>query len=48
MPVDLIEGGIADYPDDFNWKYFQTAPRDQRIASIRGVGYSYTALDETT
>jgi hypothetical protein len=36
VPTDLIEDGIADYPDDFNWKYFQAAPRDQRIADLRG------------
>ncbi len=36
VPLELIEGGIADYPPDFAWKYFQAAPSDQRIAEIRG------------
>jgi hypothetical protein len=32
----LIEGGIADYPLDFPWVYFQASPRDQRVAALRG------------
>jgi len=36
VPLKLIEGGIADYPDDFEWKYFQSAPRGQRMAVLKG------------
>jgi len=31
-----IEKGIADYPGDFLWEYFQAAPADQRLSSLRG------------
>ena len=31
-----IEKGIADYPEDFDWNYFQAAPADQCIESIVG------------
>jgi hypothetical protein len=34
-PQDL-ESGLLELPDDFNWDYFQPAPRDQRIKRIRG------------
>jgi hypothetical protein len=34
--LDMIESGIADYPDDFKWKYFQCAPRDQRVNKLVG------------
>jgi hypothetical protein len=32
----LIEGGIADYPLDFPWAYFQVSPADQRLAALHG------------
>jgi hypothetical protein len=31
-----VEGGIAELPDDFDWSYFQAAPRDQRLDRLRG------------
>jgi hypothetical protein len=36
VPLDRIEGGIADYPDDFNWDYFHVAAKDQRIKRLKG------------
>ena len=36
VPLELIEGGIAEYPDDFEWKYFQASPRDQRVPQVKG------------
>ncbi|MCC6521647.1 MAG: DUF2169 domain-containing protein [Polyangiaceae bacterium] len=33
---DLMERGIATYPDDFAWDYFQSAPNDQRVPRLRG------------
>jgi hypothetical protein len=36
VPVELIEQGIADYPQDFDWDYFQAAPLDQQLPQIRG------------
>ena len=32
----VIESGIADYPPDFDWGYFQAAPEDQRLPALRG------------
>jgi len=32
----VIENGIADYPPDFDWGYFQAAPEDQRLSALRG------------
>ena len=34
--LEDLESGIADLPADFDWDYFQAAPRDQRIAKLRG------------
>jgi len=31
-----ILNGIADYPDDFDWSYFQCAPVDQRLPALAG------------
>jgi hypothetical protein len=36
VALELIENGIADYPDDFNWDYFHVAPKDQRIRRLKG------------
>jgi hypothetical protein len=36
IQLALIENGIADYPKDFAWTYFQTAPPDQRLPSLHG------------
>jgi hypothetical protein len=32
----VIERGIADYPADFSWNYFQAAPIDQRLNVLHG------------
>jgi hypothetical protein len=32
----VIENGIADYPPDFDWGYFQASPEDQRLPALRG------------
>jgi hypothetical protein len=34
--IEEVENGIADYPDEFDWSYFQAAPRDQRVEALRG------------
>jgi hypothetical protein len=36
LKLQEVENGIAEYPDDFDWSYFQPAPRDQRIEALRG------------
>lgn len=36
LDAALIEQGIASYPADFMWSYFQTAPADQRLPRIFG------------
>lgn len=32
----LMEEGIADYPPDFDWRYFQASPTDQRLPALHG------------
>ena len=36
LSVEAIERGIASYPDEFAWDYFQSAPNDQRLPRLRG------------
>ena len=36
MDPELIQSGIADYPLDFEWSYFQVAPMDQRLSALSG------------
>ena len=36
VPLERMADGIADYPDGFDWKYFQAAPRDQRLERLKG------------
>jgi hypothetical protein len=36
IALDLMEQGIVDYPSDFDFSYFQTAPIDQRLERLRG------------
>lgn len=36
MSVELIAKGIADYPVEFDWEYFQSAPPDQRLPKLHG------------
>ncbi len=31
-----LESGVVELPDDFDWEYFQAAPRDQRLERLRG------------
>ncbi|MEZ4437573.1 MAG: DUF2169 domain-containing protein [Polyangiaceae bacterium] len=36
VALERMADGIADYPPDFDWSYFQAAPRDQRVARLAG------------
>lgn len=31
-----LESSVVELPNDFDWEYFQAAPRDQRIRQLRG------------
>ncbi|HHH30918.1 MAG TPA: DUF2169 domain-containing protein, partial [Polyangiaceae bacterium] len=36
VPLERMADGIADYPEGFDWTYFQAAPHDQRLGRLRG------------
>ncbi len=36
LPSIALEQRIVDLPPDFDWSYFQAAPPDQRLGSLRG------------
>jgi hypothetical protein len=36
VKLERMVDGIVDYPDDFDWSYFQAAPRDQRLPRLKG------------
>lgn len=35
-PRKVLEGAVAEIPDDLDWGYFQAAPADQRIGFLAG------------
>lgn len=36
VPLERMADGIAEYPEGFDWSYFQAAPRDQRLDRLKG------------